>query len=153
MIDSGTKDAYWIGAQGYENKAFTWITGESFNYTNWNDGEPSRTGTGGEKEHWVELRKSYSKKWNDVKNTHKSNKGFIIEIELGDNDIVYNDNYNYNKYLLIDKNTTYTEAEKYCELLGGHLVTIGSSGENDFVNNILEYGNRKWYYIGAKKNK
>ena len=39
-------------------------------------------------------------------------------------------------YEWIDNKTTWTEAEAYCEAMGGHLVTITSQEEQDF---ILEY--------------
>ena len=87
FIDSGSKDAYWIGASNFLGTAqnqdgiWKWVTGEDLNYMNWHSGEPSSSGLEGEREHWAEIRKSYSYQWNDVNNTSKKNKGFILEID------------------------------------------------------------------------
>jgi hypothetical protein len=41
-------------------------------------------------------------------------------------------------YLLIDSNNlTWEQAEDYCESYGGHLATITSAAENDFVNSLV----------------
>ena len=88
LIANGSKDSYWLGLSNYEMKPtgnddgpWKWCTGESYSYTNWASKEPSNSGTGGHREHWGEIRKSYSNKWNDVNNINKSNKGFILEVE------------------------------------------------------------------------
>lgn len=154
LIKSGSKDAYWIGATDIDtaDKDFRWVTGEKFSYSNWMDGEPSSSGTDGEKEHFIEIRKSYGNKWNDVNNISKSNKGFILEVDLSEVSPVAEEMYEDNKYLLFDKNTTWTEARTICEQYKGHLVTIESSDENAFVKELLKNGNRAWYYLGGQKS-
>lgn len=154
FIDNGTKDAYWLGATDFDvdSDGYCWVTGEDFDYTNWDDGEPSNSGTSGTMEHFAEIRKSYSYKWNDVNNINKKNKGFILEVEPKEAEIVAEDTFNNSKYILIDKNTTWTQAKAYSEYLGGHLVTIESQEEKSFVNNLISQGSRSWYYLGAKKS-
>ena len=154
LIDNGNKDAYWIGATNI-NEAdgkFKWVTNEEFVYSSWADGEPSNSGEDGEKEHFAEIRKSYSYKWNDVNNINKSNKGFVVEIEPDQANVTASSEYGGNRYVLIDRNITWTEAAKYCELLGGHLVTIDSVGEKRFINDFIKNGKREWYYLGARKS-
>lgn len=155
LIQSGKKDAYWLGATdgvyGTE-KDFQWVTGEEFSYNNWMSGEPSSSGTDGEKEHFIEIRKSYGNKWNDVNNISTSNKGFVLEVDLSSVSPVTVQDYNGNRYMLFDKNTTWTEAKTICEQYGGHLATVSSSGENDFLKAFLEKGERGWYYIGGQKS-
>lgn len=153
FIQYGNKDAYWLGAYDYErgDKNYAWVTGETFSYNNWSSGEPSSSGTYGEKEHFAEVRKSYGNKWNDVNNISKSNKGFILEVDAENIKPVTTKTYGSNTYMLFDKNTTWTEAKQHCEMLGGHLATINSDAENQFIKDFLQSGSRKWYYLGAQK--
>lgn len=152
LIQFGTKDAYWIGATDINNidKNYKWVTGEAFSFSNWANSEPSSTGVGRTKEHFAEIRKSYSNKWNDVYNINKSNKGFILEIEIKNYEPINTELFNGNQYLLFDKNTTWSEAEVFCEQLGGHLVTIDSTEEKEFIQNLLKSGKRYWYYLGGQ---
>ncbi|MFW9991653.1 MAG: NosD domain-containing protein [Candidatus Odinarchaeota archaeon] len=46
--------------------------------------------------------------------------------------------YNGHKYLLIIEGKIWSDAKADCETKGGHLVTITSIGENDFVTSLLE---------------
>ncbi|MCH5212824.1 MAG: peptidoglycan DD-metalloendopeptidase family protein [Oscillospiraceae bacterium] len=152
LIPYGSKDKYWIGAADYgrNDKDFAWVTGETFSYSNWAEGQPDSSGIDGEKEHFAEIRKSYGNKWNDVSNINKTDKGFILEIDTTDITPIATELFNGNTYMLFDRNTTWTEAEAYCEFLGGHLATANSSAENDFLKDFLQYGNRAWYFLGAK---
>ena len=64
--------------------------------------------------------------------------------------------FNGHKYKLIVEEMSWPEAKTYCESLGGHLVTITSEEENNFVNSLInkstmiglsdadEEGNWKW---------
>ena len=157
LIASGKKDAYWLGATNFEigvandDGSWKWFNGEKFSFTAWSSGEPSKSGTEGTREHWAEIRKSYSNHWNDVSNTNKSNKGFILEIEPDSKCVTTQDTFNDNTYFLIDKNATWIEAKAYCELLGGHLVTFNSEAERNFINAFLQKGKRAWYLLGATK--
>ena len=60
-------------------------------------------------------------------------------------------NFNGNQYAVMNGLLTWTEAKEYCEELGGHLVTITSQDEQDFIERIIcsqsEYANL--YYLGA----
>lgn len=56
---------------------------------------------------------------------------------------------NGHRYQLFDTSMNWHEAEAYCESLGGHLVTINSDEEQQFINNnILSIGTKNTYYIG-----
>lgn len=52
-------------------------------------------------------------------------------------------------YKLIQSNLNYEEAKKYCESLGGHLVTITSKEEEDTVLNLLNESDIKVSWLGA----
>ena len=159
LIEYGSKDAYWLGATDitdfgkleYSEKTYRWLTGEAFSYSNWASGEPNSSGENGEKEHFAEIRKSYENKWNDANNINKSNKGFILEIEVDEYLPIKTEVYNGHTYMIFDKNTTWSEAKVFCEQLGGHLATIESSAENEFVKSFIKNGERPWYFIGGQK--
>lgn len=153
LMQSGKKDAYWLGATDIDgnDKDFKWVTGETFSYSNWMSGEPSSGGTDGEKEHFIEVRKSYGNKWNDVNNISKKNKGFILEVDLSEVSPTAEGSFKGNKYLLFDKNTTWTEAREICKQYDGHMATIESTDENTFIKNFLKGGKRGWYYLGGQK--
>ena len=57
---------------------------------------------------------------------------------------------NGHNYALFDKAISWHEAKLYCESIGGHLVTITSSGENDLVTALMYKGDKNDYYIGAQ---
>ena len=42
------------------------------------------------------------------------------------------------EYALINISLPWREARLYCENLGGHLATIGSASENEFVENLAD---------------
>ncbi len=156
LVKTGAKDAYWVGATNYNSRAtnqdgaWQWITDEAFSYTNWKSGEPSASGTGGTRQHWAELRKSISYQWNNSTNTNKANKGFIIEIEPDYNsEITARAMYNGHEYLVIDKDTTWSEAQGYCLSLGGQLAALNDADEEAFVDTLIEQGSRSWYYVGG----
>ena len=60
--------------------------------------------------------------------------------------------YTFNKhtYQIFDQSMTWTEAQAYCEELGGHLVTVTSAEEQAFIESILENGTRKQYWMGLR---
>ena len=46
-------------------------------------------------------------------------------------------NFNGHSYAVYEKHMTWTDAESYCESLNGHLATVTSEAENDFLLSIL----------------
>lgn len=58
-----------------------------------------------------------------------------------------------NMYYVYDKKMTWSAAKKYCELLGGHLVTITSQDEQDFVQSLPEaLGKGHRFWIGLSQD-
>ncbi len=58
--------------------------------------------------------------------------------------------YNGHKYALYDTGLTWHEAKAYCESIGGHLVTITSAEEQNFVENFIKLSKiKKCFWIGA----
>lgn len=60
--------------------------------------------------------------------------------------------YNGHSYRLIDTSMDWNAAQAYCEGLGGHLVTINSAEEQQFVSNIASKSTKKNIWLGATKN-
>jgi parallel beta-helix repeat protein len=80
----------------------------------------------------------YTERFSGVKivdNLIKNNLGRGIEVIHNDLEIF---EFNGHEYALIDIWLPWREARVYCEKLGGHLVTIGSASENDFVENLAD---------------
>ena len=155
MLVSGIGDGYWIGARNDNVNDYTiigenyrWVTGEEFSYSDWAEGEPNACGDGAEIEHYGEIRKSMGNKWNDVKHTTKN--GFILEVDISKYSPVATTTHGNSMYLLFDENISWTEAKTYSASIGGHLATISSAEEDAIVSELLQNGNREWYYLGAE---
>ncbi|MEE1013190.1 MAG: lectin-like protein [Clostridia bacterium] len=58
--------------------------------------------------------------------------------------------YNGHTYKVFDNSMTWEEAKEYCNDLGGHLVTITGEEEQDFIEILLEDGQKKQYWIGMR---
>lgn len=157
FIATGSKDAYWIGATNYvsgnenDDGNWCWTSGETFKYSAWAVGEPNSLGVKGEREHWGEIRKSYGNLWNDLRNYSRDDMGFILEIAPDENHVTAREAFAGHTYLLIDNNTTWTEARAYCKLLGGYLAEVNSEAEKTFLDSFLDSGKRSWYLLGGRK--
>ncbi len=148
--------AYSDGAYGGDKNDWCWVTGEKWNYTNWADGEPSNAeGTEWFTHFWNDM------KWNDINNddTRDSQKGYICEYDdLSDVSAgggsetgaeggaksngpgvageKYTADFNGHTYQFIDEDTTWEEARKMCITRGGHLVTVTSSDEEEYLKGL-----------------
>lgn len=75
--------------------------------------------------------------------------------EIGSSNIY---TYNGHDYSVITSLMTWSEAEAYCEMHGGHLATVTSEGEERFIEQILPYYRKKgaptWdFWLGATDGK
>lgn len=62
--------------------------------------------------------------------------------------------YNKHTYAIFNTDCTWEEAKKYCEKLGGHLVTISDEDEQDFIIKLLKKNkknNKNCYWTGLYK--
>jgi hypothetical protein len=57
------------------------------------------------------------------------------------------------RYEVFDISLTWHEAQAFCEKLGGHLATITSQQESEYVYSLLKNHNKNWYYIGGTDEK
>jgi|GEM_PF-919342 YD repeat-containing protein len=57
------------------------------------------------------------------------------------------------RYQIFDESKSWTEAEAYCESLGGHLVTITSAEEQNYIiSELLSQGTMMTYFIGLSRD-
>lgn len=65
------------------------------------------------------------------------------------NTLVFEDH----EYELVNRDMTWTEAKAYAESVGGHLVTITSQEEQDFIESLLDKSTTVFqgYWIGANR--
>lgn len=156
LINKGSKYGYWLGGTNFTttetdvNGPYRWVTKEAFSYTNWGAGEPNFSGERGTRERFAEIRRDNNGKWNDAYNTNRSGRGFILEIEPAEEDIAATGSFKGSRYMILDRNTTWTEAQARCEMLGGHLVTIDSKEEGAYIDSLIKAGKRSWYYLGGR---
>ena len=73
-----------------------------------------------------------NKNWEFVLNKNNSSYQEVV-------DSVYQNH----SYKVFDESMTWQQAKEKCESLGGHLVTITSQGEQNFVSKLLTNGSKK----------
>lgn len=147
-ILAGAKlDKYWIGLTDRNSASgkYSWETGESLSFTNWSIGQPNANS--GKNAVIVEAKNSG--KWNDVSVDYSGIIGFVCEIDAEKVKPAEIKKYGSNTYYRFDGAIAFNEAKALSEWLGGHLVTITSKGENDFVKDLMSKGKADSYWTGA----
>ena len=61
--------------------------------------------------------------------------------------------FNGHTYMVYDTSLSWSEAKVFCENLGGHLVTINSEEEQQFLIELAKLSSKKNLWIGAKSDK
>ena len=156
FIETFSTGKPWIGATDEKAEGtWEWITGETWDYTNWGSGEPNNSGD----EDYLVL---FPRKWNDLPNTFGEQFGFICEWDGNGN--VSNEfdylssskEYNGHYYYCFELSKTWEDAEFYCEDLGGHLLTITNEDENAWIADNFNAincwlggykENDQWYWV------
>lgn len=157
----------WIGGTCSEKGQWYWISGEDFDYTNWEEGEPSGNG-----ENCLAV---WPYVWNDLSYDNlDEQEGFICEWnsledigtfpeepteeepsendpdkdELLPEDVLangfiykYKDHY-YSAYYVLGY--TWTDAKEYCENAGGYLAVITDQEEQAFVEKVNDEFENLW---------
>lgn len=147
----GEKSAYWLGATDKTTEGqWLWLTGEEFDYTNWNKNAPddkdktqNYLGINNKKNDY-----GASLEWNDFSNADIETVefGYICEWENDSKSVTWNDH----TYKYYDLGFAWDDARAYCELMGGHLVTITSSEEQKAVESLFGEKSKNNYWMGAK---
>ena len=53
-------------------------------------------------------------------------------------------------YAVYDNCVEWTYADELCKKMGGHLATISSAEENEFIKNLVQAGSHKHYWLGYR---
>ena len=158
FTEKGSSEAYWLGGTctGNERK-WSWITGEKWNFTNWIEGEPNNYMNRNEN---CLLYEKGRNGWNDFPNNADPTGirideiGFICEwdyikdIKPPDDAVTFNGH----SYKVFDIGMTWHEAKAYCENLDGHLATITSQEEQTFIESLIVETNKSYLFIGGYRN-
>lgn len=70
----------------------------------------------------------------------------ILSLYLSEHVVVYNEA----AYILVEKELSWNEAEKYCQKLGGHLVSINSAEEQNVVLKLAKNTEKDILWTGGK---
>ncbi len=163
----------WIGLHDSQSEGtFKWIDGEPLTYSNWSPGEPSGTNctycknNHNSNEDFVSMYGGNGK-WNDATNDNIGYKtydntsnpyyypnnqvtGFVIEYQIPRIQPIFNpQNGHYYDFISIpgiswsDSNIIIDNLPQY-NGLDGHLVTITSESEQEFISDMITQHHRPW---------
>jgi len=159
LLPVGAKAAFIGGTDEAVEGQWSWITGEEFNFQNWNTGEPNNQND----EDYLYLTGDFwgpviEGTWTDGDNSSIHVHHFVVEwgsvnVDTSSMPRVFNPG-NGHYYLVVTANVSWTQAEiaasamEY-EGLMGYLATITSSQENTFVANLLPSGTKAAFIGGS----
>lgn len=139
-----------IGASdAAQEGVWTWVTGERFDYTNWDADEPNNYQ--GNQNYAMVYSRSASRpegKWDD--NDGSTLSCFICEVETAGINPAAQVYHNGNCYVRYDKPLSWYNAREFARMIGGHLVTITSQQEQNVINGLISDGAYNNYWLGAK---
>jgi C-type mannose receptor len=116
----------WLGLDDLQLEgSFTWSSGQTVSYSNWNEGEPNNYG--GSEDCGMMRGEDFT--WNDsgCSNSHKS----ICEIQPGCP--AGSVSYGRKCYEKVEEELSYSDASANCANQGGNLVTILDQAKQNFV--------------------
>ena len=143
MRDAGYLSAYFGYSDQETEKTWVWIGSEKIAYTNWHAGEPNQDNPN--EDYAMFYYKYPDGTWNDGDFGGRTQNGGTAFICEWDSESAYNaylhqkenpSGSHHYEVFFIDV-TTWTDAEQYCESLGGHLATITSEEENTLVYQLM----------------
>ncbi len=159
-----SKDYYYIGGTDANCEGnWTWVTGEPWTYSNWDTrgaNEPNN-GNGGDAQNFLAIygkstitRYNAVGSWDDAwgiteKDFRNSVGGFICEWDSEYCIPKETISFNGHSYFVYDIPMTWEKANIFCENVGGHLVTITSEDENNFVTSLIKNATKSLYWLGG----
>ena len=152
LISAGSKNLYWLGGSRINNSSdWGWVTGESTNYFNWGNNKPDNYDSVEDKLQMYRnsINNNPVGSWNDASDSgagyhsefyELNNTGFVCEWGISSMDPVDDDfAFSEHRYevFTIQSIATWEQAKEYCEAVGGHLATITSAEENEYVYQLM----------------
>lgn len=152
----------WLG--GYQapgsaepSGGWSWVTGETWSYAPWRDDEPSNSGD----EKYLQygsMGQSPQSTWNDKYDT--TAKGYVVEYAHAPGQAASRPQYSsdtekWYQVFTVPQGLSWSAADAAAKARGGHLATITSPAENDFVKNlglaagIQSYGGHQTLWLGG----
>ncbi len=143
FLFSVAEGQYWLGLSDVAQEGnFVWNNGAPLTYSNWNTNEPNDYGSGEDFVHVIS-----NGKWND----HNENAYNWAVMELpcaavtpgcGSSttlgNLIYLGEYNDSRYYCTHRNNyTWHQHRDLAASVGGHLATVKSQGENDYIQNTM----------------
>jgi hypothetical protein len=124
---------------------WAWVTGEPFVYTYWAKEQPNNyQGLNENRIHFGNIR-ARVQTWNDVIVDYEEVRAYVVEFSEPNGFSVpvkwsAGDGGNSHSYLAVvaPDGVTWIEANRTARLVGGHLATITSPEENDFVSTLVD---------------
>lgn len=164
MLQAGYGSAYFGLSDAQVEGNWVWSNGEKVEYTNWSDNEPN--GESDVEDYGMFYYKYSTGKWNDGQfgpGTVNGGKAFICEwgettqpqaaqpaatvptdaIPVGAGEF---NGHHY--YVFNNDDYTYDQASAFCTILGGHLATITSQEENDYLFQYMKNSGHRSAYFG-----
>lgn len=139
LFNQNTDTGYlWLGATDERSEGkFTWVTDESFSYSNWNSGQPDNNSS---TEHYLQMYDTG--KWNDLPNEYNKAPVFICEYDNTDVDAdkftpSNTTTYQSTAYEYYNTAVTWQTAKSICEAKGGHLLIIDNEQENSIIKQLI----------------
>ncbi len=131
----------WVGLSDVDSEGdYTWVTGEMYNYTNWDINQPGNSNN----QDYVEFN-GHNNQWYDKSNDYHLNTGYVIEYSPPAKN---HENGHFYEHIA-DDSISWTDAKGIAESstfsgLNGHLVTITSQSENDFIAELVPDDSHAW---------
>jgi hypothetical protein len=147
------EEAAWIG--GFEDNVtgWQWDTGEAFNYTNWSGSQPDNA-DGGQDYIGLQSPGNYFGLWDD---RQLPMTGLLVEYSQPSAPVQWSSvdggNDHYYQIVRVPSGLSWESARDAAagmtlNGMTGHLVTIGSQSENDFIDSLTS-GSSREYYTGG----
>jgi len=118
---------FWLGLTDFKEGVWIWSDGSPFAFNNWSGSGPSNSWGNEDCVQWV------NGKWNDINCARTFH--FMCKKDISFCPDGWK-KFNQNCYKNGEKTLNWQDAENHCKQEGGHLASVNSKEENDFIRTI-----------------